>query len=691
MSGRRRQRDENPVTPVLAIAAVLWFVGQPWLAAGLGLVVVAGPVLWEARDTAVVRDLAAAVVIALVLFGGYRFLADRPDMAVPLGAGAVTLAALGLWAGVRARRWLRAHRVWADTAVGWLVWNYLTGGPLSVGPALNPESGRWPVLRSRAVTAGPRLVALVAVGVAGYRLAGSPAGTGWAETLAAGALWPVLAAVAAWLVAKGLVEWRHYRRWVRPLHQALHGVLGWAEDSRPGNYLEVPRDKAKGGDGVFVHVPATWRYDKKNELVEALTKRKLGLDDVTCHWEGKAGHGFLQLRPTQHAPGIALFNATHVRELVEAAKPSAPLIGLAVGDRPVAFDLDTEAPHLLLSAGTGGAKSSTIRTIAAQLMHNGAICWVIDLKRHSQPWLRGLPGVRYIRDAEDIHNAFIELAAEGERRNRAWDDVPLGEAGPQFPRLVVICEELNATFSKLRRYWSTIRTSADPQLSPAVEGFQDLLFMGRAVQIHVLAITQMATAKDLGGPEARENFVVRILGRYTPNAWKMLVPEISYRPAPTTPGRVMVCRAGTATETQVVFFDDLEARDWATSGRRPPVDELEVSQGGRTPVPLGKHPETVSGSPHLTVVEGGTPTDAPTATAEPRDTVGVTLAEASTDRGRGIVAIKYHALRKGPGRDPEFPTPVGTKTVNGGQADVYDAEALAFWARNRPGTKGVSK
>ena len=109
---------------------------------------------------------------------------------------------------------------------------------------------------------------------------------------------------------------------------------------------------------------------------------------------------------------------------------------------------------------------------------------------------------------------------------------------------MVICEELNATFSKLRRYWSTIRTSGDPQLSPAVEGFQDLLFMGRAVQIHVLAITQMATAKDLGGPEARENFVVRILARYTPNAWKMLVPEITYRPAPTIPGRVMVCRSG---------------------------------------------------------------------------------------------------------------------------------------------------
>lgn len=689
MSGRRRQHDEHPVAPALAIAGVLWFVGQPWLAAGLALLVIAGPALWEARDTGFARDLAAAVVIAGVIYAGYRFAGGRPVVAVALGAGAVGTIAAGFSIGTRVRRWLRAHNVWADAAVGWLVWNFLTGGPLSVGPALNPESGRWAVLRARAVTAAPRLVALVAGGVIGYRLVGSPAGTGWRETLVAGIAWPVAAAVFAWLGTKAVAYWLHYRRWVRPLHLALHGVLGWAEDSRPGNYLTVPREKAKHPEGVFVHVPPTWRYDKnKNDLVESLTKRKLALEDVSCHWEGKAGHGFLQLRTAQHAPGIALFNAAHVRELVERAKPSAPLIGLAVGDRPIAFDLDTEAPHLLLSAGTGGAKSSTIRTIAAQLMHHGAICWVIDLKRHSQPWLRGLPGVRYIRDAEDIHEAFIALAAEGERRNRAWDDVPLGEQGPQFPRLIVICEELNATFSKLRRYWRSIRTSAEPQLSPAVEGFQDVLFMGRAVQIHVLAITQMATAKDLGGPEARENFVVRILGRYTPNAWKMLVPEISYRPAPTIPGRVMVCRAGQATETQVVFFDEIEAQQWATSGKRPPAVDVAASQLDRTPVPQGKHPETVAASPHLTLVDGAGPVGSH---EPPTDTVGVTLAEASADRGRAIVAINHHALRQAARRDPEFPGPIGRKKGKGGQADVYDAEALAFWGRNRPGTKGVGK
>ena len=147
------------------------------------------------------------------------------------------------------RRWLRAHNVWADAAVGWLVWNYLTGGPMSVGPALNPESGRWAVVRSRARLAVPRLVALVAAGVIGYRLVGSPAGSGWAETMAAGVAWPLAAAVALWLATKAVVEWLHYRRWVRPLHEALYGVLGWAEDARPGNYLTVPREKAKCARG----------------------------------------------------------------------------------------------------------------------------------------------------------------------------------------------------------------------------------------------------------------------------------------------------------------------------------------------------------------------------------------------------------------------------------------------------------
>lgn len=92
--------------------------------------------------------------------------------------------------------------------------------------------------------------------------------------------------------------------------------------------------------------------------------------------------------------------------------------------------------------------------------------------------------------------------------------------------------------------------------------------MGRQVRMHVLLVAQSATARALGGPEAREQFATRILARYSMNAWRMLAPEIHPAPKSTEhPGRAQVVIGGTARETQVLFFTDAEAREWAITGR----------------------------------------------------------------------------------------------------------------------------
>src|SRR3546814_9023442 len=64
-------------------------------------------------------------------------------------------------------------------------------------------------------------------------------------------------------------------------------------------------------------------------------------------------------------------------------------------------------PAQIRQVGTGGGKSSTIRTIAAQLMRNGAKVTVLDIKRHSHQWLRPLPGVTYARDLGEIHRVLV--------------------------------------------------------------------------------------------------------------------------------------------------------------------------------------------------------------------------------------------------------------------------------------------
>ncbi|MGW1794259.1 hypothetical protein ACWCO0_25855 [Streptomyces tubercidicus] len=42
--------------------------------------------------------------------------------------------------------------------------------------------------------------------------------------------------------------------------------------------------------------------------------------------------------------------------------------------------------------------------------------YVLDFKRISHTWARGVPGVTYCRDIAEIHDALIHLAQEGRRR-----------------------------------------------------------------------------------------------------------------------------------------------------------------------------------------------------------------------------------------------------------------------------------
>lgn len=179
---------------------------------------------------------------------------------------------------------------------------------------------------------------------------------------------------------------------------------------------------------------------------------------------------------------------------------------------------------------------------------------------------------------------------------------------------------------------------------------------------NILGVAQMFTARTVGGPEARENAGTRVLGGYTQNNWRMLVPEIWPMPKKSrVKGRVQVCIAGTAHETQVAFLTPAEARELATSGTVSAFPGAE-GQGGQIPVrsvqlhiagkgaAVGLRAAIASGV--IPVPEGSTPDK--------------TLAN----------------IRKARQYDPEFPAPKGEPGP--GQEATYDPDELAAWARNRP-------
>src|SRR5690606_28754032 len=142
--------------------------------------------------------------------------------------------------------------------------------------------------------------------------------------------------------------------------------------------------------------------------------------------------------------------------------------------------------------------------------------------------------VHYAFELDDIHETLVRLGAEAERRNALWDGVDIDDVGaPTYPRLIVICEELNATMHLLKAHWRSIKPrGVTDQTGPAVGALRNILYMGRAVRVHIFGVAQMAIANDLGGPAARENFNTRMFVKnWSKNNWDMLAPQVPYQTA----------------------------------------------------------------------------------------------------------------------------------------------------------------
>ncbi|MFL4910756.1 helicase HerA domain-containing protein [Streptomyces sp. MMS24-I2-30] len=478
--------------------------------------------------------------------------------------------------------------------------------------------------------------------------------------------------------------------------------LGMSELTDPRRYLHVPRNFSDDDAEIRIDVPTHMRFNE--DLVADLITKKLALENVSFTWRRAGQDTHVIVKKRKAPPKMLRLREPGVREILAKMPESAPLIGLGAGKKKVSVDLDADSPHVLISAGTGGGKSTILRTICCQFIHNGAKAFVLDFKRISHTWARGVPGVTYCRDIGEIHDALIGLAQEGRRRlvlaEQLDDDVLEREPWRVGPRLVILLEEVNATMAQLKRYWARIRESGEPKTSPAVDELAEILFMGRQVRLHVLLVAQSATARAIGGPEMRENFSTRILVRYTLNAWRMLVPEVSPIPMPTEhPGRVQVVTRGRAQETQVLNLSNAEAREWAMSGAH--TKEATGLPLQKTPDPAADvltdawSPSTqpLPPAPAPAVDPGGSPADttvtppadpAPEAPAIDPDDAVVGLRKAQQDH---LSDLTLAALRWARANDPDFPDFADKR----GAEYLYRVGDLKKWARNRPrGSTGAS-
>jgi hypothetical protein len=446
---------------------------------------------------------------------------------------------------------------------------------------------------------------------------------------------------------------------VKPLHRKLAGIVGVPSTVSPGQWI-----RPVGSKGIEVVLPRNWNGSEadRNKIANTV-KETMGMHaDTVPQWRLGAGDTNSVVIMDQPPPPLHV-TLKDIRVNIEKAGQDAVVLGIGRGGEPVAPSLKADSPHFGLSVGAGGGKSQMARLAASQILHNGGIVLILDIKRISHAWARDLPNVRYARTVEEIHEALVWLAFEIDRRTKVADvgmDVEGEVLANVGPRMLVVAEELNEVMARLRALWAETRTRQQPKKSPAIAALEGALFMGRQIRINMFAVAQMMTALAAGSGAARENMGVRILGRYTRNNWRMLVPEFDMPVRSMRPGRVQVVTSD-VKECQIAFLSGAEARELALSGTITP---WPADLPDAVKKEIEDHVRTVPGGISLSI------------DLEEKE---ITLPEAVTE---GYTRKNIRALRNAKHRDPRFPKPVGRRLEQHGRPWTYNSHAIVRWDRD---------
>ncbi|GGR51863.1 hypothetical protein [Streptomyces roseolus] len=258
--------------------------------------------------------------------------------------------------------------------------------------------------------------------------------------------------------------------------------------------------------------------------------------------------------------------------------PDEYMLGVNGRGETETFDLVADSPHMFVSAESGAGKSVVAASIATQSLVKGGSAVFLDVKRISHRWAKNLPGVTYAVEVDEIANVIVSVAAELRRRMRVIENYPgkISDA-PVGPRIVLVAEEINSMMSELEEFERSLppRGVYRPR-----RAFRDILNLGRAAKVHVVAFAQYPDTKLIPRPVI-EAFGTRILIRHTRESWNSLAWSLGYAPpAPQARGRGLIIRAGKAIETQFLYLTEEECAHLVRT-LRPEAERVGLIQEAR--------------------------------------------------------------------------------------------------------------
>lgn len=506
--------------------------------------------------------------------------------------------------------------------------------------------------------------------------------------------------IAVWVwerrvLIHGRREWE--REKLLPLARSLVAQLQLphtrAHRSEVSEWLTVPRNYREPGSSVSIRLPLnfTTTTDAARKRLVLTAAERLGMRDPVARWELEGSNPRLLLSAPVLPP--TMVSMSDVLPVLTATPEYTFVLG-KVGNETFSVSLKEDSPHIAVSAGSGAGKSELIKLLVMQALHWGWCVIILDWKEESQEWAEGLPGVRYVRDIENLHDMCIELGEEVEWRKA-------NRHAPR-PKTLVISEEWGITAPLLSDYWLAYRAHLEPVdrqrtpvKSPAAVAMMKLNFTGRSLGMHQALVAQRFSARVTNGnADLRESFSVVLMSRWKSQTWKMLAPDVKPMPRKITqPGRWAAITGDECAIFQAILATDEEAREWSLAGepnpaspwseRYAPVGSQHAEanvMGSNTlgkqlrPVNTGQNPD----SPVLDYLEGEVVPSVKLMKlkdiAETLDYLGITK------------AILQKAARDDAQGDSDFPPVEGGSQFNG---YLYDLHKVKEWAQRKRAAEAV--
>jgi len=490
-------------------------------------------------------------------------------------------------------------------------------------------------------------------------------------------------------------QWSHRRHVIYPLWHILATMTGYSVDypgqyqsspdapaghpayhrrEAPEKFLTIPPDFADNPKAVIRwEPPYTWEGNiPQQKAVTGVIQRRLG-GDWAADWTMNASPRFLVMRHAPQPPARVMFD--DFRPYLDAAPENVLRLGQGTGGTMADIDLDSEAPHVAISAGTGGGKTETLALIITRLVRTGCErVDIIDPKRVSHNWARGLPGVHIHKYVAGQMQAIRDARLVMDSRYDALDT----SEDVSFSRRVLIIEEQNSLMADLKEYWEDYRReltpserAAAPKVNPAIRDLRYILNKGRQCRINVISVFQRMSAAAVGDGDMRENFGAKILARYSPGTWKILVATPYIRPS-RVPGRAMLVLGDESSAIQRVYVGLADS-----TGKPDPaaIARLRAYALNGRPDPRRMGQAATASADAMTaasMASGTAPGPVGQAAADPAGDEPVTLREACE---AGVLPMRYQTARKRRQRDAQS-FPAG---LPGQAGQVYQPSALRAW------------